>query len=713
MPRLLSLIALFVLALPITIRAEDTGVIELIRELRSVNVKRRLQAAESLGRLGPGAAPAVRALVSALSDQNLEVQAQALVALRQIGRGAGDAVPALIDLLKGDDSSRFGGAIDALGAIGGAAGDAAPDLLGFMLGEDSALSLAACRALLHILPPDREELKQAIPVLVHTMTSGDAQSRDEAAATLGSAGLIAVPQLVAIVEAYAKDSESAGRAAMALALMGRHAAPAVPALIKALQSDKESLVVQAAAALGSIGPGADAALPQLRKLLYGKSSTIRLSAVRALADIGPGAADAVSDIAAALKDRDEKIRVESTRALGKIGAESRPAIPALVAALADESESVKWHAVWALSQIGGKAVNPLIALLDDEKLRETAVVALGDIGAAARPAVRPFVALLAKPDLPAALRSEIILSLARIGPAADDAVPALLRTLTDEKSELRAYAAWALAHIGARQAVPPLVRVMTTESGSSDLSIVAPIAVLTLNPDSPFFFDSAMKGVVELLGHSSASVRQEAALALAAVGKKAAPAVPHLTAGLADPEPAVRGALLSAVAAIGPDAADALPGVIKALADPVYPVRYAASYAVGRIGPPAKVTAPLLEVNLLDSDPLLQFASAWALVNVEPDRPGLAGKCLEALRWGLKSSDARTREEAAQALGALGSDARPAVPDLESLKKDSDASVHKSASEALQKIGQPKSSSRGLFDRGRGRRATETKSDAK
>ncbi len=401
--------------------------------------------------------------------------------------------------------------------------------------------------------------------------------------------------------------------------------------------------------------------------------------MRALGEIGPGSAAAVSDIAAALSDRDENVRRESAQALGKIGPESRPAIPALMAALGDDSDTVKWLAVWALGRIGGKAVPPLIALLDDEKLQDTAVVALGDIGAAARPAVHSLVELLQKPGLSTDRASDVVLALSRIGPAAEEAAPTLLKILADEKSDLRPYAAWALAQIGAKDEVPQLIRALFAERDpGSELSIVIFIAVLTLDPEKEAYFRLALKGVTELLANESSLVRQEAATALGAVGKKAATAVPKLAAGLDDPDPEVRSALLSALAAIGPEAAEALPAVIKSLADPAYPVRYSASFAVGKIGPAAKVTAPVLEQNLQDQDPVLRFASAWALVQVDPQRSNLATLCLEPLRWGLKSADSRIRKEAAQALGALGPEAASSVSDLETVGKDDD-NVHKSA----------------------------------
>jgi HEAT repeat protein len=709
MLKLLPFIALVVLAWPAAVGAQDrASVNDLIRDLRDVNDKQRLAAARNLAERGPAAAPAVPALISALSDQSEKVRFSALQALQRIGRGAREAIPALLEILKGDDPSLFGGAIDALGAIGVADEDAKEDLLGFMLGEDERLSVAACRALLRILPHDDEDRPKTIPVLIEALHAREASLRDEAVAALGLAGPIAIPDLIKLVDGHVADPESASRAAAALAQMGPNAEPAVTALVHALQSGREPVIVPAAAALSSIGPAAEPAVSQLAKMLSAKRPMIRIAALRALGDIGPASAAAVGDMSAALADKDENIRRESALALGKIGPEAKSGIPALIAALSDKSELVKGQAVWAMSRIGANAVPPLIALLEDDKLQDTAVVCLGNIGAAARPAVPSLVKLLSQSEMPTDLGREILLTLSRIGPAAAESVPALLKILSDEQSELRPYAAWAIAQIGFKPAIPLLIRALPADEDSnpSELSIVLPLAVLTLNPESvprnEVYITWAKKRGVALLEHPSSLVRQAAAAALASIGERAALAVPQLAVGVEDADPEVRGACLSTLAAIGPDAAEALPAIIRALADPVHAVRYSASYAVGKIGPAAKVTAPLLVQNLQDQDPLLRFTSAWALLMVDPQRSNLASLCTEPFRWGLKYADAHVRREAAQALGSLGPDAASAVPDLEALAKDADEIVHQAANEALQKISQTKPNSRGFFERLRG-----------
>src|SRR5215470_7935444 len=68
--------------------ADPADVDALARDLRSTRSEVRARAAEALGKLGPQAAPAVRALVSALTDKSGSVQLEALIALANIGPAA-------------------------------------------------------------------------------------------------------------------------------------------------------------------------------------------------------------------------------------------------------------------------------------------------------------------------------------------------------------------------------------------------------------------------------------------------------------------------------------------------------------------------------------------------------------------------------------------------------------------------------------------------
>ena len=78
--------------------------------------------------------------------------------------------------------------------------------------------------------------------------------------------------------------------------------------------------------------------------------------------------------------------------------------------------------------------------------------------------------------------------------------------------------------------------------------------------------------------------RQNAGLALAAVGPEACTATPALTEALSDPEWAVRRQSALALGAIGPAAKPALPALKRLEADPQKPVRDAAKKAREQIG---------------------------------------------------------------------------------------------------------------------------------
>jgi HEAT repeat protein len=193
--------------------------------------------------------------------------------------------------------------------------------------------------------------------------------------------------------------------------------------------------------------------------------------------------------------------------------------------------------------------------------------------------------------------------------------------------------------------------------------------------------------LIQLLDHKAGLVRREAALTLAMIGPKAAPAVDKLTATLNDADPSVRNAALAALAAIGPAATGALPAVMPLLTAAEPAVRYSAIFVVGKIGPSAKPAIPLLEKNLQEPDPFLQTASAWALVYIDPKPEGRAAQILGPLMQGLSVPDPRVRLAVIQALAQLGPAAKPARKALEEIANDKNEIIRKAVVDALFKIG--------------------------
>lgn len=80
-------------------RIGEPAVPALIDALRSPNPEMRMQAADTLARIGPGASQAVPSLTELLDDEDVRVRKSAARALGQIGPKAAEAVPSLMRAL--------------------------------------------------------------------------------------------------------------------------------------------------------------------------------------------------------------------------------------------------------------------------------------------------------------------------------------------------------------------------------------------------------------------------------------------------------------------------------------------------------------------------------------------------------------------------------------------------------------------------------------
>src|SRR5262245_17608262 len=241
----------------------------LIEGLASVDELVRSSAADTAGKLGPAAAPAVPGLVAILTArQEMPISASrlaALTALRAIGPAAREAVPTLVGLL-GDGNLVLGGAI--------------------------AAALAA-------LAPGEPEVVPALQGLLRDPRPGARVAATEVLGLLGPAGSPAVP---ALQDAVA-DSDGMVRvcAAAALGRLGQ-GEEAIPVLVAALGHSGEHVAATAAGALGALGPAAAAAVPALRLALTGPDPLLRVSAAGALWRIEQDTAAILPVLQAALSD---------------------------------------------------------------------------------------------------------------------------------------------------------------------------------------------------------------------------------------------------------------------------------------------------------------------------------------------------------------------------------------------------------------------------
>ncbi len=192
----------------------------------------------------------------------------------------------------------------------------------------------------------------------------------------------------------------------------------VEALLEQLQSVDflaKPKVVQQIEAQG------EAAVPALVDAMGKGDPRLRHQAIEILGRMRQQAKAATPDLIEALNDDEAQIRRNAAWALGRVGDQAGDAMPILLETALDEEWDVRADAVWAM----GKVIEDHGQLeIVDERLVEAVVTHLGDYN----PHVRWSAAW----------------SLARFGPGAEAALPALLEALNDHSYEVRASAAVAL-----------------------------------------------------------------------------------------------------------------------------------------------------------------------------------------------------------------------------------------------------------------------------
>ncbi|MDB5306595.1 MAG: repeat protein [Gemmataceae bacterium] len=226
------------------------------------------------------------------------------------------------------------------------------------------------------------------------------------------------------------------------------------------------------------------------------------------------------------------------------GAERIGADGYLVGRLSDHHTEVRLAASEALCRRGSTAVPALVAGLDDPHPgnRSTAAFILG-----------------------------------RIGPAAGDAVPVLLRrATTDEDEDVREAAGRAVGRIG-RDLPATVTELLAMLESADDPSRIAAVRAVGFVGDP-----RAVPPLIASLRHANAKVREEAADALGQMGAGSAPAIPALIEALDDPAPEVRGEAREAIEQL------IRGGQVAVDADVVARVRAAlATVGVRRVGPPS------------------------------------------------------------------------------------------------------------------------------
>jgi HEAT repeat protein len=313
----------------VPVAAFREGVPALMGCLRSPETWEQVWAMEVLGRIGPEARAAVRALIE-LTRGEFEIQLAALSALRTIGAGP-QGVPRLLEILKDGNELNDPRELAAAGLAGAdpqseevaaALLEVLEDEISFFLRASAAHALAKMKRI------------EVIPILRKSLTHEDVYLRAESAEALGEMGDLArdaVPDLEKLLADEDEDlrrraEEALWRIRGSRASPGPHSGPGIEdeievelgAICSAAQ-DADSL--RPATTLVRLGKSA---VPALIEVLRKGPSVVhwfcRARAARILGDIGPDAREALPALEALAgdEDQDEEVSRAAAEALAKI-----------------------------------------------------------------------------------------------------------------------------------------------------------------------------------------------------------------------------------------------------------------------------------------------------------------------------------------------------------------------------------------------------------
>ena len=488
-------------------------------DLSSANWQVRAAAVNTLGRLGdPGAASSI---ISALRDSDSRVRSEAARTLGAFSTSS--ATDALINALS-DQSADV--RIEATFALGRTKDSRAlVPLTSLLTDRDARVSLAAAESLARL------QDQRATRVLIDSLSSSDWRIRSRATQVLARvAAEGSLDQAIAPLAASLADKDPVVRYYAAEALIGI-GAKAVPSLIEGLRANRESDRDRAARVLWRIGgPSVD----PLLAVLQDKSSTpeMRAASARTLGMIGDKRA--MKGLALVIKDERYFVRQQAAIALGKMG---DSAVGLLVEMAGSAAPSTRESAVEALGSTGSiRALDRVIEALSDSNVnvRSAAVRALGE--SSSERAVPHLIALLR--DESSALRGQAGSSLGRLGHLA---IPSLVLALKDSKPSVRQLAAAALGDIGSRDAVGPLIELVTTDQSGARAEAIEALGKI----GDP----AAIDPILSVLRAASVAVRKRA---IGALGRfRDARTIDALTTALLDQNEEVRQSAAAGLGEIG------------------------------------------------------------------------------------------------------------------------------------------------------------------
>lgn len=635
----------------------------LLELLPTAGEVRKVTLIDALGRIGPPAAAVVPTIIQLLPAAFGQLRETLLAALSRVGPAAVEARPAVLALLNDPNAPVRALALDTLAAIG-----LKPESVGavrpFLDAADEASRLAAVRAIgATELPPE-----QVAMTLMPRLEDAASGVRRAAVLAIAKSGGQVGPDELERLRGLTQGiyAEPRFEAAEALWRFTKKSAEALPLLTGALTAPDRGVRRSALALLAEMAETDKAALPVLARALAAPDEPIGRPAATALVKLGKAA---VPTLIAQLKDEKSlpAARTGSLGVLTRLRADT-PELRGIVKGLLDDNEpELRWSAARYTAELGAPADThaELVTLLADNAavVRGWAVLGLASVGAPVAPLLVPLL------QRGAAVAQEAACDvLARVGPPAIDALPALAGVLGTPDHPARERALDALRSISreVRESLKPVMELLESrqpaelrEWGAMKLVERGEVVVPLL---------------IEMLADSTAYMGP-VYLAARELGPKAAPLTALLVERLRteedDPEE-----ILAALAAIGPSA---VPAIVQASRSETRSVQLAAIGTLGRLGPAAAAAVP--ELIALVRDTATGNVPLFATEALGLIGPDAVAKLIDAAQ-SERGVPERTRF--VHALGVIGTPAAAALPALADAVGSDDAPV---ALEAIWAVG--------------------------
>jgi HEAT repeat protein len=428
-----------------------------------------------------------------------------------------------------------------------------------------------------------------------------------------------------------------------------------------------------AAALGRIGTAAQEATPALLATLKDEDLSVRNSAARALGSVGYWRYE---EIARGLGDPDTRVRRGCAHALSWIGSIAAQSTPALMNILQSDKAEVKVAALIAVGQMGAFGRSNTKLIIEhlkhfDEMVRQAAAEACGNL--IIKHSVNPLLKLLNDESL--LVRHAAARSLGKLGNSSPKIVATLLEQIRRDDSQIASSSVTALGriHAGSKEVLAEFGKLSKSET--SEVRKAVAFALGRIQGQAT----ERVSLLQVLLKDSNRLVRIGAIRALGSLGILAREAAPQLYTVLTGED-----ALLSSEAgkALSGMGETAVPVFIQALKSGK--ATREAAIRLGDLGEKAARSLDALNESFETADDTeAQIQISLALWKIS----GATGK-VATLQSHLKHKQASIRRSAADALAKVGIVA-DALQMLNLSLTDRDWRVRVAAANALYRSGVP------------------------